>query len=80
MTGSSRVHGKTRRVRGAWETPVRAIALSISSVPVAAPALGHDPPPSDDGLLARARENAKSAWGVLYLLEEVSGLRSYPIA
>ena len=43
------------------QTPVRAIALSISSIPVAAPAPGHDPPPPDDGRLARARENAVSA-------------------
>ena len=43
------------------QTPVSAIALSIRSLPVAAPAPGHDPPPPDDGLHARARENAESA-------------------
>ena len=42
-------------------TLVRAIALSISSIPVAAPAPGHDPPPPpDDRHLARVRENAES--------------------
>jgi hypothetical protein len=46
----------------AWrQTPVRAIALSISSIPVAAPAPGpRPPPPADDGRLTRARENAES--------------------
>jgi hypothetical protein len=34
--------------------PVGAIALSIRSLPVAAPAPGYDPPPADHGLLARA--------------------------
>ena len=92
MTGSSRVHEKTQRVWGTRETPVRAIALSISSGPVAAPdlmtgssrvhektqrvwgtretpvprdrAVDQQRPRScagpDDGLLARARENAES--------------------
>ena len=39
---------------------VRALLLSIDSVPVAAPAPARIPPPPDDGLLARARENAGS--------------------
>ena len=62
-----RRYGKRLRVLPVLEkgevrkTPVRAIALSISSVPVAAPAPGNDPPPPDDGLLARVRENAESA-------------------
>ena len=43
MTGISRAYEKTQRAGGTRQTPVRAIALSISSVPVAAPAPGHDP-------------------------------------
>ena len=43
MTGSSRAHEKTRRGCLTRQTLVRAIALSISSIPVAAPAPGHDP-------------------------------------
>ena len=43
------------------ETFVRAIALSISSVPVAAPAPGHDPPPHVDVLMGRGRPSVTRA-------------------
>ena len=53
-------------------TFVRAIALSISSIPVTAPAPGHDPPPADDGLLARARENAESMANAAHFVQSIS--------
>ena len=45
------------------KTPVRAIALSISCIPVAAPAPDHDPPPPPDDGSSRAHEKTRRACG-----------------
>ena len=51
------------------QTPVRAIALSISSVPVAAPAPGHDLRRHLMTVSSRARENAESAACVAHFVQ-----------
>ena len=54
-----------------------AIALSIGSVPVAAPAPGHDLRRTLDSLLARARENAESVGAAADLVRPSARLDNY---
>ena len=65
MTDSARARENAKSVVGV-DTPVRAIALSISSLPVTrAGADLPSPPPRDDGGSSRARDNAQSVVGVV---------------
>ena len=69
---SSTLPGGARRLARAREnagskstghkTPVRAIALSISSIPVAAPAPGHDPRRHLMTAASRAHEKTRRGW------------------
>ena len=63
LTGSRVASQKSRARTPTGKTPVRAIALSISSIPVAAPAPGHDLRRRLMTAASRAHEKTRRAWG-----------------
>jgi hypothetical protein len=62
------------------KTPVRAIALSIRSLPVAAPAPGHDPRRQLMTASSHARENAERMSDAAHFVQSIQGIRQAPIS